>query len=134
MTDSLWQKIRGGLTLEEENVSPIACDLTAISANTREGHVLTAKQMLGLVEGVRELPDGYAFRLPNETDMLLMAATYIANERLCCPFFAFGIEIESEGGPLWLTLKGREGVKEFLAADMGQHLRPEVADASGLNR
>jgi hypothetical protein len=122
------------ITKSQGNASPIACDLTAISANAREGHVLTAKQILGLAEGVRELPDGYAFRLPNETDVLLRTAMYIANERLCCPFFAFGIEIESEGGPLWLTLKGREGVKEFLTAEMGRHLRPEVAEAAGLNR
>lgn len=36
------------------------------------------------------------------------------NERLCCPFFRFGLEIEPNSGPLWLRLTGSEGVKEIL--------------------
>ena len=68
------------------------------------------------------MPDGYAFRLPNESDVLLKAAEFIALERLCCPFFGFSLEVEPEGGALWLRLTGREGVKPFIHAEIGGHL------------
>lgn len=63
---------------------------------------------------MRELPEGYAFELPNESDVLLTASEFIINERLCCPFFDFTLEVEREGGPMWLSLKGRDGVKPFI--------------------
>src|SRR6185436_16363361 len=40
-------------------------------------------------------------------------------ERLCCPFFTFEIVAEREGGPLWLNLRGRKGVKAFINAELG---------------
>ncbi|MBA2392489.1 MAG: hypothetical protein H0V70_07050 [Ktedonobacteraceae bacterium] len=43
-----------------------------------------------------------------------MNETYIANERLCCPFLHFTVEIEPHGGPFWLRLTGGEGVKEYI--------------------
>jgi hypothetical protein len=60
--------------------------------------------------------------LPNESDMLVTTAQFIALERLCCPFFGFGIEVEPEGGAVWLSLTGREGVKPFIMAEIGAHL------------
>jgi len=58
---------------------------------------------------MRELPDGYAFELRNESDVLLTAAQFITLERRCCTFFGFGIEVEREGGSVWLSLTGRQG-------------------------
>lgn len=94
----------------------IACDLTAIPAEQREQHPATSEQIFMAVEETRELPNGYAFRL--QPDMWLKAAEFIANERLCCPFLGFTLELEPEGGPLWLKLTGREGVKQFLQAEV----------------
>lgn len=96
----------------------IACNLTAISSEQRGQHIAIAKQVFALVEETQELPNGYAFRLPQEPDMWLKAAEFIANERLCCPFFGFTLELEPEGGPLWLKLTGGEGVKQFLQAEI----------------
>ncbi|HEY9710052.1 MAG TPA: hypothetical protein V6D48_17730, partial [Oculatellaceae cyanobacterium] len=44
----------------------------------------------------------------------LAIAKFIENERLCCPFFRFGLDVEPNSGPLWLRLTGGEGVKEIL--------------------
>ena len=93
---------------------PIACDLTAISAADREQHIPTATQIFQTAQVVQELPNGYAFRLPNEMFMFMVLARFVENERRCCPFFRFVLEIEPNGGPLWLQLTGGEGVKEFL--------------------
>ena len=64
--------------------------------------------------------DGYAFELPNESDDLLTVSEFTVKERLCCPFFDFALEIEREGGPMWLCLKGRDGVKLFIMAEIGE--------------
>jgi len=60
------------------------------------------------------LPDGYRFRLPADSTMLVNVAEYISNERLCCAFLRFTVEVEPNGGPFWLCLTGGEGVKEYI--------------------
>ena len=102
--------------------SPLACDMTAIASERREAHIANIKKLFALVQRTRELPDGYAFELPNESDVLLTAAEFVSLERLCCPFFGFALEIECEGGSLWLSLTGRAGVKPFIMAEVGEHL------------
>jgi hypothetical protein len=105
-----------------EKESPFACDMSAIAAAQRDAHLATIEKLFRSAENVHELPNGYSFRLPNELDVLLTAAQFIALERLCCPFFGFGLEIEREGGAVWLSLTGRDGVKPFILAEIGNHL------------
>ena len=92
----------------------LACDLTAIPADVREEHVISAPQLFSLAQEVQELPNGYAIRFLNEPGRFMAIAKFIENERLCCPFFNFGLETEPNSGPLWLRLTGGEGVKEIL--------------------
>ena len=106
--------------------SHFACDMTAIAADQRGAHLATINKLFRAVESLRELPDGYSVRLPNESDVLLTAAEFIALERLCCPFFDFNLEIEREGGAVWLSLTGREGVKPFIMAEIGNHLPASI--------
>jgi hypothetical protein len=106
--------------------SPFACDMTAIPADQRSAHAAATNRLFLAVESVRELPDGYSFRLSNESGVLLTAAEFIALERLCCPFFGFRLEIEREGGAVWLSLTGREGVKPFIMAEIGDHLPTRI--------
>jgi hypothetical protein len=117
-----------------EKASPFACDMNAIEAGQRGRHIATIDELFRAVEGIRELPDGYAFRLPNESDVLLKAAEFIALERLCCPFFGFALEIEPEGGALWLSLTGRDGVKPFIGAEIGDHLNKSVIRPQSLRQ
>ena len=106
--------------------TPFACDMSAIPPEERGGHIAAIQAVFGAVEEVRELPDGYSFRLANETGLLLKVADFLAKERLCCPFFGFELRIEPEGGAVWLSLTGREGIKPFIQAEIGQALRPGV--------
>ena len=77
-----------------------------------------------IVSGVKMLlnQNGYAFQLPNQSELLRLAAEFVTLERLCCPFFGFSIEVEREGGEVCLSLTGREGVKPFIMAEIGEHL------------
>jgi len=96
----------------------MACDMSAIEPGLRARHVATGGHLLRAAAEVRELADGYAFRLPNESDTLLKAAEFISLERLCCPFLRFSLEVEAEGGPVWFELTGREGVKAFVREEV----------------
>ena len=98
--------------------SPIACDMSAIEPEARAGHVEAGGRLLRAASEIRELPDGYAFRLVADTDTLVTAAEFISLERLCCPFLGFALVVEPEGGPIWLRLTGREGVKAFIREEV----------------
>jgi hypothetical protein len=115
---------------DEKSVSPFACDMTAIEASRRAQHMATINELFGAVTEIKELPDGYAFRLPGEPDVFTKTANFIMLERLCCPFFGFALEIEPEGGSTWLSLTGREGVKPFIVAEVGSHLGESVVKAA----
>jgi len=92
----------------------LACNLQAIPHELRPTHEANAQRIFASVQEVQELPTGYALRLPNETDLLQTIMAFITYERLCCPFFHFGLEIEPELGPIWLRLTGAEDVKSFI--------------------
>ena len=92
---------------------PLACNMKALDATQRQRVLALVKQLHASQQGVKELPDGYAIQLPAEAARIQESAEYIALERLCCPFFDFELTAEREGGPVWLKLAGRKGVKEF---------------------
>lgn len=104
------------------NESPIACDMSAIEPGLRAGHVATGGRVFRAAEEIRELPDGYTFRLPNGSETLRDAAEFIVLERLCCPFLGFALEVERGGGPVWLRLTGRGGVKAFIREEVSELL------------
>ena len=49
--------------------------------------------------------------------MLFRSARFVANERRCCPFLTFTLELAPDGGPLWLRLTGPAGTRAFLEAE-----------------
>ncbi len=90
----------------------------AIEPGRREQHIATGRELFRTVEEIMELPDGYAFRLSGGQNLLVKAAEFISLEKLCCPFAGFALEVEPEGGPVWLRLTGREGVKAFIREEV----------------
>jgi hypothetical protein len=99
--------------------SPLACNMAALNDEQRKRIQILLTQMKSARQEVRELPDGYAFRLPTDSATIRDTAEYITLERMCCPFFRFELEVEQEGGPLWLRLTGRPGVKELTKLELG---------------
>lgn len=71
------------------------------------------------VKEIRELPNGYEFRLSGERRSLEMLSEWVSLERLCCPFFTFQIEVAGDTQPIWLRMTGREGVKQFMQSEFG---------------
>ena len=107
--------------------SPFICDMTAMTKAQRTRHHALGKQLrISVIEFV-ELPNGYAARFPLQAELVLLVAEFITLERLCCPFFTFGLEVEKEGGPLWLKMTGDQGIKPFIRAEFGIELeRPDA--------
>src|ERR1041385_6258573 len=112
---------------EKNSISSFACNMNAIDPEQRSQHIATTNELVHAVQEVRELPNGYAFGMPDKTVLLMRATEFIAKEKLCCPFFGFKIEIEPDGSVLWLHLTGRDGVKPFIVAEIGNALRKTVA-------
>lgn len=113
---------------------PIACNPKAIPAGKRDRWAEVGKQVYAAVQEIQTMPDGYGFRLPPDSTMLLKMAEYMAYERLCCPFLHFTVEIESGEGPFWLRLTGGEGVKEYIWSlfETSNLLNEDIVKAAGL--
>lgn len=100
----------------------IACDPAAIADSDQKQYNLTLQQLIEFVQEIRDLPNGFAFRLPNDTETFLGAAEFVAHERKCCPFFNFTLALDA-GGEFWFSLTGSDGVKSFLANELGERLQ-----------
>ena len=94
--------------------SPLACDLGAISTSDRPRYNELRRAVAASVVGKRELPDGLAVQIDTARIALPQLAEWISFERKCCPFFEFRIDLAPNSGPVWLSLTGRAGVKEFI--------------------
>ena len=96
---------------------PLACVPGAIPAAERRAHFALAGRLFGAeLRERRALPDGYAYRF--DAEAFDDVARWMANERRCCPFLTFTLELEPDGGPLWVRLAGPAGTRAFLDAEL----------------
>jgi hypothetical protein len=108
-----------GEAAREKSEVPIACNPAAPTAEQRERQRALIELLRADAKEVRELEDGYAFGHTLDRTVLLAMAEFVANERLCCPFFEFGLTVERDGGPVWLRITGEGEAKRVLEAEMG---------------
>lgn len=111
----------------------LACVINAIDAAHRPQHMELVTTIFASVQEVKALSNGFSFRVPTSSEMLLKIAEWMANERLCCPFFRFAVELEPGQGPIWIHLTGGEGVREFVTANFGSLLNEPIARAAGFH-
>jgi hypothetical protein len=96
------------------------CDLSVMNDEQRARHVQIARELMAEDrQEVVELADGFAFRFAADSTMCIKIAQFISNERLCCPFFNFALEVTENSGAMWLRITGREGVKQFMQSELG---------------
>lgn len=104
--------------------SAFACNRLALTPEQRKRHFdELGPKLVSLRKAVRELPNGYEFGFPADSSTVQLVAEWAIGERACCPFFDIALHLEREGGPLWLSLTGREGVKQFIQADGAAWIR-----------
>jgi hypothetical protein len=105
--------------------SPLACDRLALTQEQRKRHFDDLGPMVrSLKTSVRELTDGFEFQFPSDMKTYQVVAEWVAGERVCCPFFEIDLRSEPQGGPLWLRLTGRDGVREFIHTEGVAWIKP----------
>jgi len=98
--------------------SPFACDISALTAEQHRRHGELLGQLTAAQQQIQELPDGYSLCFAWSPEIFQDLAEFVVYERLCCPFFDLDLSLEREHGPLWLRIRGREGVKEFIRNEL----------------
>jgi rhodanese-related sulfurtransferase len=91
---------------------PVACGLEAGVLAARGASL--RNDLFGHVVERQELPDGVRFRFPGSDEFRDKLLALAAAERTCCAFFRIELAFEPGLGPIWLTLTGPAGVKEFV--------------------
>lgn len=117
-------------TTQEENA--IFCDLSVFTDEQREQHTQLAQELFGAATELREADDGYAVRLPDDTGIIPKIADFINDDRRCCAFIYFGMEVEPFGKGIWLTLKGGADVKAAIREDIISLVPDSITKAAGL--
>ena len=99
------------------NTTPLACVPGAIPAEARRAHFALLSRLFGAeLREWGDVPGGRAYRF--DADAFDDVARWAANERRCCPFLTFALELAPDGGPLWVRLTGPEGTRTFLEAEL----------------
>jgi hypothetical protein len=110
--------IKEQTTVETSN---FYCNLKALTTKERARHVLLTLEIERARVETIELANGFAFRFQDSAVSLADLAEWVSAERKCCPFFDFEIELQGNNGPLWLKLRGKDGVKAFMQSEFGLH-------------
>jgi len=93
------------------------CNMNALTMAERARHKELGDRLREGKLETTELPDGYAYRLQAKIFSISDAAEWVAGESKCCPFFEFEISLERNNGSLWLKLRGKDGVKQFMRSE-----------------
>lgn len=117
-TNPVRAAVREQTTVETSN---FYCNLKALGTKERARHVLLTLEIERARVETIELANGFAFRFQDGTVSLADLAEWVSAERKCCPFFDFEIELQGNNGPLWLKLRGKDGVKAFMQSEFGLH-------------
>jgi rhodanese-related sulfurtransferase len=99
-------------TTVEADGLPIACTLEA-GELAKRGEWLR-RDVFAAAEERQELPDGFAYRFPGSDEFKDKLFAFVAAERTCCSFFRIELAFTPGLGPIWLTLRGPEGTKDFV--------------------
>jgi hypothetical protein len=104
-------------TTPGETLPPIACNLKALTSQQRKQLSQVGEHVISAITASRELSDGYAFRVDPSKASLMDVAQWLELWRRCCPFYEFQIDVHAADASLWLSVKGRPGVKEYIPVD-----------------
>jgi hypothetical protein len=96
---------------------PLVCNMGVFTPAQRDSHIQTTTELVQAILSVQEVKNGYQFTFPNETEFITKIAEFISNERLCCSFLEFSLNIISTSEPVSLSLTGPNGTQEFLQAE-----------------
>jgi hypothetical protein len=129
----LWPTLLSAIVLVSPSVAAVAedalvCNVAALTAAQRDRHQKLGRLLRSAVVEKAEVENGYVHvldlgRLPADTAgeafCVVEVAEWVDLESRCCPFLAFGIELDPKGKTVRLRLTGGKGVKAFLESEIG---------------
>ena len=89
----------------------LACSLTSSELAAR---ATTVDDLFAAALEFEELDDGYALKIPSGSPWPERALSFVQEERSCCQFFTFELIFSPNLGPIWLSIRGPEGVKAIV--------------------
>ena len=99
---------------------PLACVPDAIPAAERAPHARLARALFHDAAAIEPMDDGgEGYRVVLDASQHDEVARWVANERLCCPFLRFVVDVAPGAGALTLTLTGPPGARALLDAELG---------------
>lgn len=109
----------------KEKTGAMACDVSTLNEEEREGLIQSFKEMFLSVHRIEELADGYALGFEdNSPQMIAKLADFIVFDKQCCPFLHHELEVAPYEGLAWLRLRGGDGAKAHIRAELS-NLLPE---------
>ena len=97
--------------------NPLICNMGVFTPEQRESHIQMTTKLIQAVQDIREVENGFEFSFPNQAEFISGIAEFIWNERLCCPFLGFTLQVNSNQDLVSLRLTGPLGTPEFLLAE-----------------
>jgi hypothetical protein len=97
--------------------SPLICNMDVFTPSQREAHIHNTIELIQAIQAVQNVDNGYEFTFPNESVMISKIAEFISNERLCCPFLNFTLDVLSNTEVVALSLTGPIGTQDFLRVE-----------------
>jgi hypothetical protein len=108
---------------------PLACSPGAIDPGERGAHRELIWQLFSnRVEERQPIRHGYEFRFPSHS--LREVVRFLENERKCCPFLHFNLDVPPSVAAVHLRITGPEGTREFLDAELPGHGSRSVAGST----
>jgi hypothetical protein len=108
-----------GQKVAQKTAPGLTCNLDGIPSQERARYTELFESLRHAIRDKRELPDGYALLLDPAQFTMDQALEWTKLERECCPFLEMQVRWDIENGPVWLDLKGPEGVKDFILDEFG---------------
>lgn len=97
----------------------LVCNMNVFTPAQRESHMQATLELIQSLQSVQGIEGGYELYFPNESELISKIAEFISNERLCCPFLKFILQVGGSDEPISFALTGPDGTQEFLRAEFG---------------
>lgn len=95
----------------------LTCKLSTPELQERKRTVIAELKIL--VKERKEERDAVLYKFESTDKNIDLVSSFIKTERLCCDFFQFRLDVESDSEFMWLQLSGPEGVKDFIREEIG---------------
>ncbi|MFP8953328.1 Zn-dependent oxidoreductase [Natrialbaceae archaeon A-arb3/5] len=112
--------------MSESDPPAIECTLTNEQRQERAERIQSV--LADRYKGVIECDDGYSLRFDGSDEALSAIATFVTNERRCCSFAEYSIDISPPYEETRLTITGPDGSKSLFDGLFDHLSTPEATE------